>query len=81
MTKNRVWKAPTAESIHAVDYSRTLELFETACKVFAMPVEVRQRVDPHKILPMVSSDIHVLVIRGDEGSYEETSERISTVPG
>ena len=37
--------------------------------------------EPHKILPMVPSDIDVLVIRGDEGSHEETSERISTVPG
>ena len=36
--------------------------------------------EPHKILPMVPSDIDVLVIRGDEGSHEETSEIISTVP-
>ena len=33
------------------------------------------RVEPHKILPMVSSDIDVLVIRGDEGSHEEASEK------
>ena len=39
------------------------------------------RVEPQKILPMVSSDSDVLVIRGDEGSYVEASERISTVPG
>ena len=37
--------------------------------------------EQHKILLMVSSDIDVLVIRGDEGSHEQTSERISTVPG
>ena len=30
---------------------------------------------------MILSDIDVLVIRGDEGSHEEASERISTVPG
>ena len=29
-------------SIHAIDYSRRLELFETACKVLAVPKEVRQ---------------------------------------
>ena len=37
--------------------------------------------EPHKILPMVSSDIDVLVVRGDEGSHEKTSERMRTVPG
>ena len=37
--------------------------------------------EPHKIVPMVSNDVDVLVIRSDEGSHEETSERISTVPG
>ena len=30
-----------AESIYAIDYSRTLELFETVCKVFAIPMKVR----------------------------------------
>ena len=82
MTKYQESKAPTAELIHAIDYSRRLELFETACKVFAIPMEVRHvRVEPHKILPMISSDVDVLVIRGDEGSHEEASERISTVSG
>ena len=37
--------------------------------------------ESHKILPMVSSDVDVLVVHGDEGSHEETSERVSTVPG
>ena len=41
VTKYRQSKAPTAESIHAIDYSRRLELFETVCKVFAIPIEVR----------------------------------------
>ena len=41
VTKNRESKAPTAESIHAIDYNRRLELFETACKVFAVSMEVR----------------------------------------
>ena len=41
VTKYRETKKPTAESIYAIDYSRRLELFETACKVFAIPMEVR----------------------------------------
>ena len=77
MTKYRESKAPTAELVHAFDYSRRLELFETACKIFAIPMEVRHV----WILPIVSSDIDVLVIRGDEGAHEEASERISTFPG
>ena len=42
VTKYRESKAPTVESIHAIDYNKRLELFETACKVFAIPMEVRQ---------------------------------------
>ena len=41
ITKYREATTPTAESIRAIDYSRRLELFETACKVFAIPTEVR----------------------------------------
>ena len=41
LAKYRESKTPTTESIHAIDYSRRLELFETACKVFAIPMEVR----------------------------------------
>ena len=41
VTKYRESKTPTAESIYAIDYSRGLELFETACKVFAIPMEIR----------------------------------------
>ena len=41
ITKYREATKPTAESIYAIDYSRRLELFETACKVFAIPTEVR----------------------------------------
>ena len=41
VTKYRELRAPTAESIYAIDYSRRLELFETACKVFSIPLEVR----------------------------------------
>ena len=39
--KYRESKTPTAESINAIDYSRRLKLFENACKVFAIPMEVR----------------------------------------
>ena len=41
VTKYRESKAPTVGSIHAIGYSRKLELFETACKIFAVPMEVR----------------------------------------
>ena len=41
VTKYREVTTPTAESIYAIDYSRRLELFETACKLFAIPTEVR----------------------------------------
>ena len=34
-------RAPTVDSIHAIYYSRRLEFFETACKVFAVPKEMR----------------------------------------
>ena len=40
-TKYRESKTHTAESIHAIDYSRRLELFETVCKVIAITLEVR----------------------------------------
>ena len=39
------------------------------------------RVELHKTYPMVSSDVDVLVVHGDERSHEEASERVSTVPG
>ena len=41
VTKYRESRTPTAESIYAIDYSRRLEMFETVCKVFAIPMEVR----------------------------------------
>ena len=40
-TKYSESKTPTVESIYAIDYNRRLELFETVCKVFAIPMEVR----------------------------------------
>ena len=39
------------------------------------------RMEPHKVLSLVSSDVDILVIYGNEGSYEEISKGISTVPG
>ena len=41
VTKYRESTAPTAESIHVIEYNRRLELFETACKVFYIPMEAR----------------------------------------
>ena len=39
------------------------------------------RVEPHKVLSVVSSDADVLAVHGDERSHEEISKGISTVPG
>ena len=37
--------------------------------------------EPHKVLSVVSSDVDILVAHSDEGSHEEISKGISTVPG
>ena len=37
--------------------------------------------EPHKVLSVVSSDVDILFVHGDERSLEEISEGISTVPG
>ena len=37
--------------------------------------------EPHKVLSLVSSDVDILVVHGNEGSHEEISKGISTVPG
>ena len=39
------------------------------------------RMEPLKVLSLVSSDVDLLVIHDNEGSYEEISEGISTIPG
>ena len=39
------------------------------------------RIEPHKVLTLVSSDVDILVVHGNEGPHEEMSKRISTVPG
>ena len=51
MKKYRESKSPTVESIHAIDYSQRLELFETACKVFSIPMEVRHVWSRIKFIP------------------------------
>ena len=43
VTEYRESKTPTAESIHAIDYSRRIEMFETACKAFAIPMDRGKR--------------------------------------
>ena len=39
------------------------------------------RMEPREVLPVVSSDVDVLAVHGDERSNEEISKGISTVPG
>ena len=38
--KDRRSKAPSVEAIDTIDYTGRFELFETACKVFAIPLEL-----------------------------------------
>ena len=38
--KDQMSKAPTVETIHTIDYTGRFELFETACNVFAIPLEL-----------------------------------------
>ena len=39
------------------------------------------RMEPHKVLSLVSSDVDILVIHGNEVSHEEISKGISKVLG
>ena len=39
------------------------------------------RMEPREVLPVVSSDVDVLAVHGDERLHEEISKGISTVPG
>ena len=37
------------------------------------------RIEPHKVLSVVSSDVDILIVHSDEGSHEEIPKGISTV--
>ena len=37
--------------------------------------------EPRKILSVVSSDVDILVVHGDERSHEEIPEGVTTIPG
>ena len=39
------------------------------------------RMEPRKVLFVVSSDVDILVVHSDEGSHEKIPKGISTVPG
>ena len=39
------------------------------------------RMEPREVLPVVSSDVDVLAVHGDERSHEEISKGISAIPG
>ena len=71
--KYRESKTPTAESIYPTDLCRRLELFETACKVFAIPMEVRHIWSRIRFFPWFRA---TLVVHGDKRSYEKASERV-----
>ena len=57
VTKYRESKTPKPESIYAIDYSRRLELFETACKVFAIPMEVRHVLSRIRFFPWLRATL------------------------
>ena len=80
MTKYWESRAPTAESIYAIDYSRRLVVWDCVQGIRHTD-GVQARMEPHKVLPVVSSDIGILVVYGDERPHEKESEIISTVPG
>ena len=42
---------------------------------------IQARMEPHKVLSVVSSDFDVLAVHGDERSHEEISKGMSKVPG
>ena len=65
------------EAIHALDYSGRLELFETTCKVFAVPIEVRCV----WTFLMAQGYVNLLAVCLDKKFYEETSEGASSIPG
>ena len=41
---------------------------------------IQPRVEPHKNISVVSSDVDILVVHDDEGSHEEIPKGITTVP-
>ena len=81
VAKYRESKAPTAESIHAIDYSRMLELFETACKVFAIPMEVKHVWSRIRFFPWFRPTLTSWLYAVTRDHMKEASERILTVPG
>ena len=80
IAKYRESKTPTAELIHAIDYSRRLELFETACKVFAIPMEVRHMWSRLKFFPWfcatLVSWLYVVTMRKHQKEYRQFQAEI-----
>ena len=80
MIKYRESKAPTVEATQTMNYSRRLELFENACKIFAIQMEVK-RVWSRGHFFVVQGKDDLLVVRHDKKTYEEASYGKSSVPG
>ena len=81
MTKYRESRAPTAESIYAIDYSRRLELFETECKIFAIPMEVRHIWSRIRFFPWFRATLTSWLYMVTKDHMNKASEGIPTVPG
>ena len=50
------------EAIHAIDSSRRFEFFETACKIFAVPMEMRRVWSRIQFFLMAQSDVDLLAV-------------------
>ena len=73
VTKYRESRAPTADSIHAIDYNRRLELFETACKVFSIPMEVR------RALVLTHRNAITTVWKGVGGTSRDNTKAVESI--
>ena len=63
-------KAPIVKAIHAVDYSRRLDLFEG-----------ETRVESYTIFRVVQGDVDLVAVCLDKESHEEASEGVSSALG
>ena len=69
-------KAPTVEAIHAIHYSRRLEVYETASKVFAVPMEMKRARSRIDFMFRTTLTSWLCLV---EKSHDETSKRVLSV--
>ena len=69
------------EAIHETDYGRELELSNTACMVFATPLDLQRIWSLIRLYYVVQDNVKFWAVRHREESHEDTSQHISSVPG